>query len=115
MAQQVFSDTYGVEVWDTSHHDRCFVHLSNSLAWKAITGKDAPTIPLSAADYSHHGMPWFNHYCDAPTVKPSEKLAGLKSALQIGAEKGVPVVLENESAQPKVVVHTTEVRDGKWG
>jgi hypothetical protein len=115
MAQQVFSDTYGMEVWDTSHHDRCFVHLSNSLAWKAITGKDAPTIPLSAADYSRHGMPWFSHYCDAPTVKPSKKIAGLKSAIQIGEEKGVPIVLENESAQPKTVVHTTEVRDGKWG
>lgn len=115
MAQQVLADTYGVEVWDRDHHDRCFVHLSNSLAWKAITGKDAPTIPLSAADYSRYSMPWFNHYCDAPTVKPSSKLAGLKSAVQMSVETGVPVVFENESAQPKKVVHTGQVRDGKWG
>ena len=117
MAQQVFADTYGVEVWDRNYHDRCFVHLSNSLAWKAITGKDAPTIPLSSADYSAHGYPWFNHYCDAPTVKPSTKLASLKSAVQMAVETGIPpIVLENESSQPKKVVHIKEqVRDGKWG
>jgi len=116
MAQQVFADTYGVEVWDRNYHDRCFVHLSNSLAWKAVTGKDAPTIPLSAADYSAHGYPWFNHYCDAPMVKPQSKLASLKSAVQMAAETGMPpVVLENNSAQPKHVIHTQEVRDGKWG
>lgn len=116
MAQQVFADTYGVEVWDRSYHDRCFVHLSNSLAWRAITGKDAPTIPLSAADYSKHGFPWFESYCDAPTVKPQSKLASLKSAVQMSIETGVPIVVENEPAQPKKVIHTKEqVRDGKWG
>jgi hypothetical protein len=116
MAQQVFADSYGVEVWDRGHHDRCFVHLSNSLAWRAITGKDAPTIPLSAADYSKHGYPWFETYSDAPTVKPQSKLASLKSAVQMSIETGVPVVFENESAQPKKVIHTKEqVRDGKWG
>jgi hypothetical protein len=116
MAQQVFADTYGVEVWDRNYHDRCFVHLSNSLAWKAITGKDAPTIPLSAADYSKYGFPWFETYSDAPMVKPQSKLASLKSAVQMSIETGVSVVFENESAQPKKVIHTKEqVRDGKWG
>jgi len=116
MAQQVFADAYGLDCWSREQHDRCFVHLSNSLAWKAITGQDVPTMPFTAADYSRKGYPWYDHYReDVGMVKPNSKLAGLKSVVQIGAETGVPVVLDNESAQPQKVVHTGHVRDGKWG
>jgi len=116
MAQQVFADAYGLDCWSRDHHDRCFVHLSNSLAWKAITDQDVPTMPFTAADYSRKGYPWYDHYReDVGTVKPNSKLAGLKSVVQMGAETGIPVVLDNESAQPQKVVHTGHVRDGKWG
>lgn len=111
MKQQVFTDEFGLDVWDQCHHDRCFVHLSNSLAWKAITGKDAPTMPLSAATYSRCGMPWFDSYDDGPVVKPSKKLAGLKSVVQLGTMTGNSIVFENESAKPKKIEH---IRAGKW-
>lgn len=115
MAQQVFADAYGPECWDRERHDRCFVHLSNSLAWQAITGQKVPTMPFTAADYSRKGYPWFDHYReDLPSVKPNQKLASLKSAVQMGEEKGVVVVMENESAQPKKVVHSGHVRNGDW-
>ncbi len=110
------NNAYGLDCWSRDHHDRCFVHLSNSLAWKAITDQDVPTMPFTAADYSRKGYPWYDHYReDVGTVKPNSKLASLKSVVQMGAETGVPVVLDNESAQPQKVVHTGHVRDGKWG
>ena len=116
MAQQVLADAYGLDAWDKSAHDRCFVHLSNSLAWKAITGKDAPTIPLSAADYSKHGFPWFTTYSEQPTSHGSTATKNLKSVVQMAAQGGQPIVLENESTNPNHVVNIppNTVRDGRW-
>ena len=115
MQQQVIADPYDLTDWETTVHDRCFVHLLNSIAWKAVTGQDPPTIPLTASDYSQHGMPWFEYYHDGKSVTGSNILTNLKSATQLGKEKGFPIIPENITAHPQHVVNLSEsVRSGNW-
>ena len=38
---------------------RCFVHLTNSLAWRAITGEPPPTIPPTAKQYAQAGVAYY--------------------------------------------------------
>jgi len=105
MRQEIFDDPHGIDVWDREHASRCFVHIANSLAWEAITGKKPPTTPPTAKRYSQAGLPWFDFYRDdASAVDGSKKLDGLKSVVEIGVEKGDVPLPENESATPKTIV-----------
>jgi hypothetical protein len=116
MAQQVFADAYGMDCWSRDHHDRCFVHLSNSLAWKAITGQDVPTMPFTAADYSRRGYPWYEAYSEMPSLSGTTHTKALKSVVSMDASSGgPPIVLDNESAHIKLHQVMKVVRDGKWG
>jgi len=120
MKQQVFEDPYGLSEWDTSNKTRCFVHLANSMTWRAITGDNPPTTPMTAEDYTRYHMPWFDYYSDAPALKGTEKLKGIKTVKEIGKQKGVPALPENTSVNPHNVViipsrpHGKQVKDGTW-
>jgi len=119
MAQQVFDDPYGLKDWEEKDGSRCFIHLTNSMAWRAVTGESPPTVPLTAADYTRHGMPWFDHYRDdLPAAAGTSKTRALKGVVELEKEKGVKVLPENESAHVKHVVKVGkapgEVRDGSW-
>lgn len=122
MKQQVFEDEHGLDAWDMANRSRAFVHIANSLAWKAITRHDPPTAPQTAALYSRYGYPWYDYYEDDwKSLKGTGKLKGLKSILELGFQKGLVGVLpENESApvrsdQIRVVKNPQAVRDGNWG
>lgn len=39
MRQEIYDDPYDPREWDSRHASRCFVHLANSLVWRAITGE----------------------------------------------------------------------------
>ena len=79
---------------------RCFVHLANSLVWRAITSDPPPTVPFTSKEYTDYGLPWFDYYSDNSTaLKGSEKLNGLKSVVEMGKEKGDNPVPENESVE----------------
>ena len=119
MRQEIFTDRRPLEDWDTRASSRCFVHLANSLAWRHITGAEPPTAPRTAEEYTRHGLPWFEYYDERQrAVGGSGILAGLKSVLQMGREKGEVPLPENESADPAHVVHLrkglreNEVREG---
>lgn len=122
MEQQVFEDPYDITDWDTENGSRCFVHLANSLMWKAITKHEPPYPPSTAADYTRAGMPWFDYYTDDwKSLAGSGKLKGLKTMLEIGLQKGMPVLPENESVDFKsdqVVTYgkkrPDQVRAGEW-
>jgi hypothetical protein len=89
---------------------RCFVHLTNSLIWRAITGDAPPTVPFTAVEYTRHGLPWFDYYSDNSTaLKGSAKLKGLKSVVEMGKEKGDNPLPENESVDPE---HIVKLRKG---
>jgi hypothetical protein len=123
MKQEVYEDPYGLDDWDTNHTSRTYIHLANSLAWKAITQQDPPYPPATAADYTRHGLPWFDYYSDdLKALVGTGKMAAIKSILQLGYQKGLAgVIPENESAEVPAdkihVIHASkrgEVRNGTW-
>jgi hypothetical protein len=121
MRQEIYDDHYGADAWDTEHSSRCFIHITNSLTWRAITGKNPPTTPPTAKEYSKRGLPWFEYYGgDGAVLSGSGKLAGLTSVLGMGKKKGDVPLPENESVTPENVVHLRsglaegQVREGRF-
>ena len=119
MKQQVFEDPYGLSEWDTKHTNRCFVHLANSMTWRAITREDPPTVPLTSVEYTQNGMPWFDHYAEAPALKGTKTLRKVKTIKQMGAKKKIQALPENESVSPGNVLIIGKatpkpVKDGVW-
>jgi hypothetical protein len=57
MEQEIYADPFDFEDWDRSISSRCFVHIANSLVWRAITGQAPPTEPPTAAAYTAAGLP----------------------------------------------------------
>jgi hypothetical protein len=121
MKQEIYADPFDFADWDQSQKSRCFVHLANSLVWREITGKHPPTTPPTARQYAKAGLPWFDYYDDrTPVLAGSEKLAGLKSVAELGAQKGDVPLPENESVTPEMVVQLRrklgkdEVRQGRY-
>jgi hypothetical protein len=100
MRQEIYEDPFGIENWEVERKSRCFIHLANSLVWRAITSDPPPTVPFTSKEYTDYGLPWFDYYSDNSTaLKGSEKLNGLKSVVEMGKEKGDNPVPENESVE----------------
>lgn len=120
MKQEIYEDPYDFGDWDISQSGRCFVHIANSLAWQSITHHSPPTEPPTAAEYTRHGLPWFDYYDESPAVKGSGILSKLKTVLGIGKTKRQSPLPENESCEPGPVVELgakrvgDQVRDGSF-
>lgn len=105
MRQEIYTDRRPLEEWDQRHSSRCFVHIANSLVWRQVTGGDPPTVPPTAEEYTRAGLPWFDLYDERQTaVRGSGILAGLKSVLQLGKEKGNVPLPENASTDPAQII-----------
>ncbi len=105
MRQEIYRDHYDMSDWDLEHSSRCFVHIANSLVWRALTGEHPPTVPPTAKEYTRMGLPWFDYYAeDLEALEGAEKLATVKSVKQLGVEKGDVPLPENESVDPANVV-----------
>jgi hypothetical protein len=121
MKQQVFEDKFGIDVWDTENTSRVFVHLTNSMVWRSITGTEPPSVPLTARDYTSRGLPWFDYYTDAPTVKPTDEMKDIKSMKDMPG--GKVMLPENEPVDetksikdlsPEKKKNPNEVREGEF-
>jgi hypothetical protein len=78
--QQIYPDPYGVDVWDAESASDLEVHILNSEAYAAVTGRPPPPTPVSAATYTEHGLPWFDLYDeDRGDVPPPPELQEVKS------------------------------------
>ena len=105
MKQEIFDDPHSFDVWDTRASARCFVHITNSLAWRAITGEEPPTTPLTSREYQDAGMPWFEYYGgDKKALEGAKKLGELTTVKGMGEEKGEHPLPENESVENPVVI-----------
>ncbi len=104
MEQEIYDDSYEFDDWDLRHSSRCFVHLANSMVWRAVTGDDPPTVPPTSSEYTKAGLPWFEYYSDSQAVEGSEKLATVKSVAQFGKEKGDVPLPENQSVKVEKVI-----------
>lgn len=121
MRQEIYEDPYGYEDWDRKTKSRCFVHLANSIMWRAITGEAPPTVPPTSKQYTSAGLPWYDYYdADAVALEGSEILDDLRSVIQTGYEKGEYPLPENDSARPKRVIRLrkgltrNQVREGMF-
>jgi len=104
MRQEIYDDVQSFSDWDLTQRGRCFVHLANSLVWRSITGENSPTTPPTAAEYTRAGLPWFEYYGADSALEGGAALKGIRSVVQIGAEKGDVPLPENESVTPENVV-----------
>lgn len=116
MHQEIYEDPYDFNDWDQDTSSRCFVHIANSLIWRAITGDNPPTTPFTAKEYTDHGFPWFEYYDDnSKSIDGSSVLNKLKSVIQMGNDKGENPLPENEPVKPeniKKIVPEGQVREG---
>lgn len=105
MKQKIYEDPYGVDDWDQDVSSRCFVHLTNSLVWRAITGQEPPTVPFTSKEYTQAGLPWFEFYNEGATsVDGSDKLNGMNSVTELGKEKNDKPLPENESVNVQTII-----------
>jgi len=122
MQQSVEADPYGKSefVKKVPGISRSFVHLANSMMWRAITGSEPPNVPLTAADYKTYGFPWYDYYSDQTgKLGASKKLSGVNTVAEMAAKKGMKGVLpENESFEVPgnevVQLGPDEVSNGTW-
>ena len=116
MHQEIYEDPFDFDDWDQNTNSRCFVHIANSLVWRAITGDNPPTVPFTAKEYTDNGFPWFEYYDDnLGSLGGSSILNKLKSIFQKGNDKGDNPLPENSAVKPKNVKYITkknEVREG---
>ena len=120
MEQEIYDDSYGFDDWDLRHSSRCFVHLTNSMVWRAITGNDPPTVPPTSSEYTKAGLPWFEYYSDSKALEGSAKLATVKSVAELGKKKGDVPLPENQSVKVEKVIKLRkglkegQVREGRF-
>ena len=115
MRQKILKDPFDLYDWELDEKSRCFVHIANSLVWKAITGEAPPTVPFTAKEYTQHGLPWFKSYSDDSAVlKGSSKLSTLKSVFAMGKRKGDVPLPENESVHVENIIKLRKgLREGQ--
>lgn len=121
MRQEIYDDPHAFDVWDTRHSSRCFVHIANSLVWRALTNEAPPSPAPTAAEYTRAGLPWFEYYGEGNALEATETLSRLRSVLEIARAKSDVALPENESVTPERVVRlgpgrrgTAEVGVGEW-
>ena len=119
MRQEIYADPFDINDWDTDHSSRCFVHIANSMVWRAITGGAPPTTPPTSEEYTRAGLPWFDYLDEnANALRGSKILAGLKSVFTMGKEKGDVPLPENQTVEPAHIRHLrkglkeAQVREG---
>lgn len=90
LKQQIHKDTYGVESWDADRKGGITIHLVNSLAYKAITGHEAPPTPITSAQYQRARIPWHSHYDETVVpVQPPSIFKRILSIASIEKQRGV--------------------------
>ena len=121
MKQEIYEDPFELNDWEMDNRSRCFIHIANSLVWRAITSDSPPTVPFTSKEYTRHGLPWFEYYSDnSASLNGSGILKGLKSVVQMGKNKKDKPLPENESVTPQKIVglrkglKKSEVREGTF-
>ena len=111
MRQEVYEDEFEMSEWDLNTSSRCFVHLTDSRVWKTITGKNPPTIPITAKQYSEHRLPWFEYYGGSRPLAGSKVLGKLQSVVDMAIRKGVSTLQKNESLNQKNIFRIKKNRN----
>ncbi len=117
MRQEIYEDPYAFSAWDQRTTDRCFITIANAHQWMSITGEEPPLSPISAAEYTDAGLPWFSYFdSDKKAIEGAKSLGKLKSFQKSYAEKGSDH-WDSESIKGKPKVLSTNKRtvtSGSW-
>jgi hypothetical protein len=119
MEQTIHKDAFGIDKFDQTVSAKCFVHLLNSQQYEVVTGKKPPHPAPTAADYTRHGLPWFQEApADATALPGGAPLKKLDSVANMGNKLGQSPLPENEPlpCAPKVVPvkPSNQVREGEF-
>jgi hypothetical protein len=121
MEQTIHEDSFGLDKFDQTVSAKCFVHLLNSQQYETVTGKKPPHSAPTAADYTLHGLPWFQEAPAGVSALPGGKpLANLDSVANLGNKLGQAPLPENKPlpCAPKVVPvkskPSNQVREGEF-
>jgi hypothetical protein len=121
MKQEVYEDPFKLDDWEVDRYSRCFVHIANSMVWRAITGQSPPTVPLTSEQYNRYGLPWFEYYDEkAKALSGAGKLKNLLSVAAFGKKKGDVPLPENASLEPTNIIKLSkglkrgQVREGTF-
>ena len=117
MEQEIFEDPYGIDVWDQSQSEKCFITIANAEQWMGITNEAPPLSPVSAEKYTAAGLPWYSYFDDdQKALDGAKKLGKLKSFQKVYADKGKSKWSEETlKHKPKVVpIGKRRVDSGKW-
>ncbi len=119
MKQKINPDQYGIETWDPTNYGRVFVHIVNSMMYREITGKEAPATPVTANEYSEHGLPWFDLYDEAKgDIAPAGGFGQVKSVKEMDKSKGFGPQQDDRTLKGLPVVKlpkgVEKVDDGEW-
>lgn len=91
--QRVYPDPHGVKIWDRNNCVDIEILIVNSMMFREITGQTPPPTPVSAADYTRAGLPWFRLYDEElRDIAPVRAWTGLK-----------PLRFPHEPDSPKIV------------
>ena len=111
MRQEIYADPHSFEQWSTNSSARCFVHLCNSLLWRQYSGSNPPHPPFTSTEHKSPGIPWFDYYRDdLPAVDGSPILRKAKSIFQLGQEKKLQPLPENNSVAPELIIQHGNAR-----
>jgi hypothetical protein len=117
MRQEIFEDPYGLDVWDQSQSEKCFITIANAEQWMDITNEAPPLSPVSAEQYAAAGLPWFSYYDDdLKALDGAKKLRKLKSFQSAYADKGQTQWSEETLKHKPVVkpIVKRRVDPGEW-
>lgn len=103
MEQEIYADEYQVHQYSRKSHDRCFVHLCDTMSWREMTGQEAPPTPVTVTEYERWGWPWFRFYSEDPALDGATRLAAMKSVAEMKKAKGEPPHPGNQTFTPKNV------------
>ncbi|SET52712.1 hypothetical protein SAMN05216326_13322 [Nitrosomonas marina] len=106
MRQKIYTDPFGIDVWDEGNFGQIEIFIVNSLQYQVLTGCKPPPTPIDAATYTQHGLPWFDLYDEAlEGVAASETLAGVKSVADVDQAMG-----RNTEGTASVNVEESQIR-----
>jgi hypothetical protein len=109
MRQEIYEDKRPLKDYDLTVTSRCFVHLCDSISWRAVTGSPSPSKPITAQDYARYHLPWFDIYReDLEAVPGSKVLDNLRTVVGLFQGKTRRPLPGNES-----VAVTTTIQYGR--
>lgn len=87
--QKIYSDRYGIDVWDKHNYGQISIHIVNSRQFFEMTGLEPPPTPIDAKTYTEYGLPWFDLYDETiRSVAPGERLIRVKTISDRDMELG---------------------------